>query len=40
MNKSNPVSKQPYSVYTVMLIVSTIFMLMACILMIVEFSRY
>ena len=37
---NNPVSKQPYSVYTVMLIVSTIFMFVACILMIVEAARY
>lgn len=31
--------KQPYTVYTVMLIASSIFMLIACILMGIEFSR-
>ena len=32
--------KQPYSVYTVMLIASTLFMLVACILMGIEWARY
>ena len=40
MNKSNPVTKQPYSVYTVMLILANIFMLIACIMMFVEYVRY
>ncbi len=39
MNK--PVTpKQPLSVYTVMLIISTLLMLAACILMFVELYRY
>lgn len=32
--------KQPYSVYTVMLIASTLFMLIACILMGIEWARF
>lgn len=40
MSNANPVPKQPYSVYTVMLIGSTIFMLVACIMMGVEYARY
>lgn len=40
MNKANPLPKQPYSVYTVMLIASTIFMLVACIMMAAEYFRY
>jgi hypothetical protein len=40
MNKANPVHKQPYSVYTVMLIASTIFMLAACLMMAAELYRY
>ena len=40
MNKSSPVSKQPYSVYTVMLIASTIFMFIACAMMAAEWFRY
>jgi hypothetical protein len=38
MNASQPT--QPYSIYTVMLIASTIFMLIACILMGMEWARY
>ena len=40
MSNANPVPKQPYSVYTLMLICSAIFMLVACIMMGVEWSRY
>jgi hypothetical protein len=40
MNKPNPTPKQPQSVYTVMLVASTIFMLIACVLMAVERFRY
>ena len=32
-------AKQPYTVYTVMLIASTLFMLVACILMGIEAAR-
>ena len=32
--------KQPYNVYTVMLIASTLFMLVACILMGIEWARF
>ena len=35
-----PVQKQPLSVYSVMLILSAIFMLLACILMGIEAYRY
>jgi hypothetical protein len=35
-----PVQKQPMSIYTVMLISSAIFMLLACILMGIEAFRY
>ncbi len=35
-----PVQKQPMSIYTVMLIASAIFMLLACILMSIEAMRY
>jgi hypothetical protein len=40
MSNANPVPKQPYSVYTVMMICSTILMLVACIMMAVERYRY
>lgn len=40
MAQQSPAQKQPYSVYTVMLIASTLFMLFACILMGVEFMRW
>jgi hypothetical protein len=33
------IQKRPLDVYTVMLIASTIFMLIACVLMYVEYSR-
>lgn len=39
MNTPNQ-PKHPYSVYTVMLIASTLFMLIACILMGIEWSRF
>jgi hypothetical protein len=32
--------KQPYNVYTVMLIASTLFMLVACVLMGIEWARF
>jgi hypothetical protein len=40
MSKSSATPKQPYSVYTVMLITSAILMLFACIFMAVEYSRW
>ncbi|MGN6134291.1 MAG: hypothetical protein ACTHOU_07290 [Aureliella sp.] len=40
MSNSGPVIKQPYSVYTVMLIAATIFMFIACVMMFVEWMRY
>jgi len=39
MNKPS-VPKQPMSVYTVMLIISTLLMLAACVMMFVELYRY